>query len=165
MKKIELTFLLLLLACLSCQSLKVDERVEQIESTAIFDDSRNIYTVIIDEDTDFCDAMVIEDFEIINDVIENENCNTELGWVVLLKLKSQEDESYVPTEDTEIKDLISKHGVTFEQPFPDKKDMDMFLYYSLHGRCCICMENVIKDFLATGRFEDDVREFEIANVC
>ena len=41
----------------------------------------------------------------------------------------------------------------------------MFLQYGLLGKCCICMENVVQDFLATGKFEDDYWIFEIVHAC
>ena len=98
---------------------------------------------------------------------ENDDCIPELGWSVEIKLKSQENERYVLTEDAEIKSLISKHNVTFYQSFPGAKNPDLLLDYTLRGKGCNKenKENAIKDFLATDKFEDEVREFGIANTC
>ena len=97
-----------------------------------------------------------------------------LGWAVEFTLKPQADKSYLATEDLEIKALISKHGVEFRQTVEDVKYPELLPYYTLKlkGNCIICDEseetkemrkNIINDFLATGKFEDHVKEYEIVH--
>jgi len=43
----------------------------------------------------------------------------ELDYVVRIKLKPHADVSYLATEDVVIKSLMSKHGVTMTQTWPD----------------------------------------------
>ena len=87
--------------------------------------------------------------------------NEELGWAVKLKLKPQEDESYLATNDPEIRALVSKHDVTLRQTYQGFKTPELLLYYVLEGKGCN-KENAIKDFLATGKFEDEVYEYGIS---
>ena len=90
----------------------------------------------------------------------------ELDWAVELKLNLQEDKSYLATEDAEIIDLISKHGVTFYQSCPGARNPELLLYYILSGKGSMSREsrgNSVNDFLATGKFEDDVRVFGIGH--
>ena len=92
----------------------------------------------------------------------------ELGWTVRLKLKPQEDEKYLATEDPEIQDLLAKHGVTIVQTCPGAKTLELLLYYYLKGPGRMSKENrenVIKDFLSTEKFEDEVHEPEIAKAA
>jgi len=90
-----------------------------------------------------------------------------LPWVVKIKLKPQADENYLPTEDPEIIVLLSKHGVTMTQVWPDPKAPREFLsYYNLRGLGTMSEEskaNCIADFLATGKFEDEVFEYGISH--
>jgi hypothetical protein len=120
MKYIKLTFLILMVICLSCQSEHKD------------------------------------------------NYNENLVWAVELTLKPQTDENYLPTEDPEIKALVLKHGVEFRQSAADTTLPELMPYYQLRGKGSMSKEsreNIIKAFLATGKFEDYVREFGIANTC
>ena len=98
---------------------------------------------------------------------KNENDNDHLTWSVRLKLKPQSDESYLPTEDPVIKALLLKYGVAFKQSFPGAKTPELLLYYDLTASGSTdreSMENIINDFLSTGKFdEDDVYEYGIAH--
>ena len=84
------------------------------------------------------------------------------NWSVRLKLKLQADESYLATRDPEIRTLIAKHRVIFQLCFPGANNPELLLFYDLKGKDN--KENVINDFLATGKFEDDVYEYEKVNV-
>jgi len=102
-----------------------------------------------------------------NSITSSENGNEEpivLPWVVKLKLKPQADENYLPTEDPAIKALLSKHGVTMTQTWPDPQaSRELLLDYDLRGSGAMSEEskaNCIADFLATGKFEDEVFEYE-----
>jgi len=83
-------------------------------------------------------------------------------WGVRLKLKPQEDESYFPTKDPKIKDLLSKHGLGMRQTYPGPKSTpELLLYYTLTiDDFRECRGNYVNDFLATGRFEDDFNAYE-----
>ena len=99
---------------------------------------------------------------------ENVDCIEASGWAVKLKLKPQADESYLPTEDPEIKALLSKYGVTMNQimPLGPRSSPELLLYYDLRGPCSMSKErreNCIADFLATGKFEDEVFEYGISH--
>ena len=62
------------------------------------------------------------------------DCIEELGWSVRLKLKSQADESYLATEDSEIIDLVAKYDVIFEQTYSGFITLDLLLYYDITGK-------------------------------
>jgi hypothetical protein len=92
----------------------------------------------------------------------------EIPWVVKLKLKPQTDESYLPTEDPEIKTLLSKHDVTMTQTMPPgpRSIPELLSYYDIRGKGSMSKkskENCIADFLATGKFEDEVFEYGISH--
>jgi hypothetical protein len=91
-----------------------------------------------------------------------------IPWAVKLKLKPQTDESYLPTEDPVIKALLSKHGVTMRQTMPPgpRSTPELLSYYTLTGSSNMSKESrehCIADFLATGKFEDEVFEYGIAH--
>ena len=69
------------------------------------------------------------------------------------------------TEDADIKALVVKHNVELRQSCPGAKNSELLLFYILTGKDD--KENIIKDFLATDKFENYVREFEVvyANSC
>jgi len=98
-----------------------------------------------------------------------ENDNEELPWVVRIKLKPQTDESYLPTEDPVIKALLLKYGVTLTQTLTvSKAPQELLLDYDLRGSGTMSKESrehCIADFLATGKFEDEVYEYGIAHAC
>ena len=94
-----------------------------------------------------------EDFPCENDILE---------WAVRFTLKPNTDESYLATDDPEIKALVAKYDVIFYQTYQGFKTPELLLLYTLRGKGCD-KENVIKDFLATGKFEDDVYEYEITH--
>jgi len=89
---------------------------------------------------------------------------TELDWTVRLKLKPQADKNYLATEDTEIMALVLKHGVRISQSWPDPKaPLELLLDYDLRGSGTMSEESkihCIADFLATGKFEDEVYEYK-----
>jgi len=91
----------------------------------------------------------------------NCDCIEELGWSVRLTLRPQADENYLATEDPEIQALVEKHDVTLSQTSPGAQDPKLLLCYAITGKWCNKKnkENAIKDFLATGKFEDDVYEY------
>jgi len=91
-----------------------------------------------------------------------EDKNNEI-WIVQLKLNFYADESYIATEEPEIKALISKLDVTFYQSYPEYNVPMFLLYYTLTGDKS--KENVIKEFLSTGMFEYNVRELCIDFAC
>ena len=68
------------------------------------------------------------------------------GWSVTLNLIPQPDVDYSPIDDPEIKALMLKHNVRFYQ-------LILFQYHlsGTGGR-----KNAVKEFLATGKFEEDV---------
>ena len=90
----------------------------------------------------------------------------ELDYVVKIKLKPQSDKNYVATEDAKMMQLASKHGVTMKQSWwLPSTNPELYLYYDLRVKGSTSKEskeNFIKDFLATGKFEDEVYEYEIA---
>ena len=91
--------------------------------------------------------------------------NLGFEWAVELKLKPQADESYLATEDTEIKALITKYDVELSQHLGTVRHPEIFWwYYNLSGTGNN-KENAIKDFLATGKFENYVREYDISYTC
>ena len=78
---------------------------------------------------------------------ENDDCHAELGYGARIKLKPQVDKSYCPTEDPEIKALLSKHGLGMRQTMPRAKNPELLLYYSITIEDSReCRENYIKDF-------------------
>jgi hypothetical protein len=92
-----------------------------------------------------------------------------ISWSVRLKLKPQTDESYLPTEDPVIKALLLKYGVTLTQTLTvSKAPQELLLDYDLRGSGTMSKESrehCIADFLATGKFEDEVYEYGIAHAC
>ena len=98
--------------------------------------------------------------------LENIDCIEELGWAVKLTLKTQSDENYLATEAPEIMTLVAKHDVIFYQTWPDPKaPRELLLLYTLAGKGYDKenKENIISDFLATGKFEDEVFEYGISH--
>jgi len=96
----------------------------------------------------------------------------EYNYSVKLKLKPQTDKSYLATEDAQMKSLTSKHGVTIRQTMPSgpRSTPELLSYYTLTGPSSMSKESkesFIKDFLATGKFEDEVFEYGIShtNYC
>ena len=93
-------------------------------------------------------------------------CSGECGLSVRLKLKHQKDKNYIVTEDPEIKALVFNNDVTFKQAFPGASSPDLLLYYDLTRKDNMSMENwekTINEFLATGKFENEVYEYGIAH--
>jgi len=78
-------------------------------------------------------------------------------WSARLKLIPQPDPNYLATEDPEMKALVLKHNVEFIQMAPGATFPENLLLYRLKG--IDGRKNAIKDFLATGKFEDDVYYF------
>ena len=91
----------------------------------------------------------------------------ELDWGVRFTLKSQFDKNYLATEDPEILDLVAKHHIIrFCLSYPGAKTPELLLCYDLIGHDKDNKENkarVIKDFLATGKFEDEVYDYGTAH--
>jgi len=97
---------------------------------------------------------------------ENDDCIPELGWSVKFKLKQQEDENYIATEDPGIIALILEHDVIFRQIYTGSKTTpELLLYYSLTGKECNSenKKKIINNFLATDKFEDEVYEYGYAH--
>jgi len=87
-------------------------------------------------------------------------------WTVQLRLKPLVDESYLATENPEIKALISKHDVTFYQSYPEFDFPVFLLYHTLMGNNYYNdKKNIIKDFLASDLFDDNVRDYCIHFAC
>lgn len=103
------------------------------------------------------------------DYIVCNTCTGEVDWVIKLKLKPQIDDSYLATEDAEIKALLLKHAVTMVQSWiGPTTNPELLLYYDIQGTSSMSQENresCIKDFLATGKFEDEVYEYEIVHAA
>jgi len=77
------------------------------------------------------------------------------NWIARLMLKPHANEKYSATLDPEIISLINKHRVDLRMSAPGYPATEKIsLLYTLYGKDN--MENVINDFLATGKFEDDV---------
>ena len=117
------------------------------------------------------DNMSMESQEkCINDFLTTEKFEDEVildtgeTWSVRLILKPQADENYLATEDPEIKKLILKYGMAMRQTYPEPRSTpDLLLYYTLTGPSNMnreSRENCIADFLATGKFEDEVYEYK-----
>ena len=82
----------------------------------------------------------------------------ELEFVVELKLKPQTNRSYVSAEVAEISTLTAKHGVVLTQTYPNAKNPELLLYHYIIGKGN--RESIIKDFLATGKFENKTYEYD-----
>ena len=100
---------------------------------------------------------------------ENDDCadTSELEWAVRLKLKPKEDGSYLATEDPEMKALIMKHDVTLWQAFHNTTNQEILNYYNLTRKNSMSTKNwgnAIKEFLSTGKFEDEIYEYGIAYI-
>ena len=106
--------------------------------------------------------------EILNeDSAEEDDWVPGESWAVKLKLKPQADENYLATEDLEIQALLSKHDVVMRQTMPPgpRSTPELLSYYTLTGKSSMSKEsreNCIKDFLSTGKFEDEVFEYGIS---
>ena len=83
---------------------------------------------------------------------DNENYLAD-NWHVTLKLIPPEDEDYSVTEDSEIKALMLKHGLTLVRLFPNAIHPKYEFFYELTGKG-IKDNDAIMEILATGRFED-----------
>ena len=59
---------------------------------------------------------------------KNSDCHPELRYGARLKLKPKY-ESYCPTEDPEMKALLSKHGLGMRQTYGGFKTAELLLYY------------------------------------
>ena len=81
---------------------------------------------------------------------------------VEVKLKPQKDIEYLATEDAEIKKLSQKYGIKFTQSYPNFKTTEVLLFYTLRWQGKEKKENIINDFMATGKFEKEIFEFEPA---
>ena len=90
-------------------------------------------------------------------------CYDVLGWAVRLTLKPQADENYLATEDPKIIALVLKHDVEFYQTYAGSTTPELRLYYTLAGKECDNVKNIVKEFLATGKFEADFYVYGIAD--
>jgi len=91
----------------------------------------------------------------------------EFGYSVRLKLKSTTDKNYLATEDDLMKALSLRYDVRFKQSYKSFKTTELLSYYDLTRKEEMCMEswkNVIKEFLATGKFEDEVYEYGLSYI-
>ena len=76
-------------------------------------------------------------------------------WQVSLRYKYKTDEGFLATRDSEIIALTAKHRVTFKQTNPHALiGGEAFRIYNMVGRGNN-MNDAIRDFLATGKFEDE----------
>ena len=91
-------------------------------------------------------------------------------WSVRLKLKPQADKSYRATKDPEIMAVVLKNDLRIWQLYSDQTKIptelyqDMVLYYNvtgLYNKSQESRENIINVFLSTGKFEDEVYEYEM----
>ena len=101
----------------------------------------------------------------------------QLDFSVEFRLRPQADKRYLTIENAEIKTLSSRHGVTLTQSYPNARTPELLSLYTLTIKgSYICTESVqsteiielrqsiIRDFLATGKFEDDIRESVVYSV-
>ena len=99
----------------------------------------------------------------------NVGYSQELDYVVRIKLKPQRDLSYLATKDAKMISLASKHGVTLTQTWPvPEAPRELLLDYDLRIKGSTDKESkdrFIKDFLATGKFEDEVFEYGISHAA
>jgi subtilisin family serine protease len=80
---------------------------------------------------------------------------------VEIKLKPQENKSYTINKDVDLRAISDKHGAVLKQSYPNAKNPELLLYYDLIIKDSKgSKEDVIKDYIKTGKFENDVREFE-----
>ena len=96
---------------------------------------------------------------IFDDMIRDECIHFACG--VRFKLKLHADESYLATEDPEIQALVAKYGIGFRQTYPGSQTPELGLFYTLNNEYDkeVNMINVVRDFLATGKFEGEVYEY------
>lgn len=79
-------------------------------------------------------------------------------FAIEIKLKPQKNRSYEVSEDANIKALVRKHGGVLKQSYPNAKNPELLLYYTLKGSGD--KKKVVQDYLMTDNFEDEVFEFE-----
>ena len=80
-----------------------------------------------------------------------------------IKMKIQEDKNYRASEDTEMKALALRHGLGLRQTYPGPKSTpELLLYYTITIEDSRERKDghYINDFLATGKFENDVHFYE-----
>ena len=86
-----------------------------------------------------------------------------------IKMKPQADRSYRASEDAEIRALAARHGLGIRRSLPASTDSvvtnpELFLYYTItieeRRYRTDYRENYINDFLATGKFEDEVHLYK-----
>ena len=86
----------------------------------------------------------------------------ELGYSLRLKLTPQTNRNYLATDDAGIKALASRHGLILKQSYPGAQNPELLLFYDLTVKTRMNRESrdaIVKDFLATGKFEDEIREY------
>ena len=86
----------------------------------------------------------------------------ELGYSLRLKLKPSTERNYLATDDAGIKALASRHGLALKQSYPGAQNPELLLFYDLTVKTSMNRESrdaIVKDFLATGKFEDEIREY------
>ena len=89
--------------------------------------------------------------------------NPEFDFSIEFKLKPRANSNYLPTKDPEIKDLATRYGATFYRSYPGFQTPELLLLYTLSvagNTVKMDKKMIINAFLATGKFEDDVKEFE-----
>jgi len=178
--KVKIIYLICLIISFSCKnagelqsSKEYDDKTEFIKVDERYDDEGtvedgNVEEGLDDDGTDVTKNCLDNDG---TDTIITENVdwvdNPELDWAVQIRLKPQADESYVATEDPEIMALVSKHEVIFWQIYASKVIQVNPIYlvlYGIKGKNSMSnesRENCIEDFLATGKFEDEVVKISI----
>ncbi len=80
------------------------------------------------------------------------------NFAVEFKMKPQKNRSVAMSEDVAIKSLSRKHNGVLRQSYPNARNPELLLYYTLTGSGN--KEGVVQDYLQTEKFEKEVREFE-----
>lgn len=118
------------------------------------------HNALIDGIFPVCPDRVINNYLHFSQYIDSEIEYIKGEWTIRLKLIPQPDANYLPTEDPEIQALVLKHDVVLKLTLPGAKNPELLLYYDLWGNDG--RKIIIKDFLATGKFEDDVYRYTIS---
>ena len=121
--------------------------------------------VINNRERDNCIRDFLSTGKFEDEAVYENSSTLEVDWAVKLKIKPQADESYRATNDPVIMAVVLKHNVLMLLSWwIPTTNPDLLLYYDLRGKGSMSREskeNVINALLATGKFEDEVYEYEM----
>ena len=165
LKMNKLTIIVFFLVCLSCQN--QTDTDENDDSSKKMDEQDTLFSKDDEIDDSFNDVDEIKRF-----ITKCDSCDALLGGcAVRFKLKPQSRIGYLATEDPVFVDLVKKYNLTMYQtcwsPFPEKTTPELLLYYTLKTNDSISAENwefIVNEFIATGKFENCVYEYEIVYI-